>query len=173
MERKHEMNKLHRHLIAAGVLAGAAVAALAQPAPVAPPGAGPRMMAPGEHHGMMEGRFQQFREQRMARRLDELKRILQITPQQEGAWSSWTGALRPAPLQRPDRVEFARMNTPQRIDRLRALRTERNAEMDRKLEATKMFYASLSPEQQRLFDAQSMQLLRGGRGGHGGHHFRG
>jgi periplasmic protein CpxP/Spy len=164
-----EMNKLHRHLLTAGLLAGVGLAALAQPQPVPAPqaGPGPRMMAPGEHRGMMDGRFQQFREQRMAQRFDEFKRILQITPQQEGNWSAWTTALRPAQRQRFDRVEFARMTTPERIDRMRALRAQRNAEMDRKLDATKSFYATLTPDQKRLFDAESPRLLRGARGGHG------
>jgi hypothetical protein len=120
---------------------------------------------------MDPAQMQRMREERMNRRLGELKQILQITPQQEGAWSSWTSALKPTQRQRLDRVEFARMTTPERIDRIRAVRSQRNAEMDKRLEATRTFYAALTPQQQRLFDAQGLRFVRGGEHGrHGGHH---
>ena len=70
-------------------------------------------------------------------------------------------------MQRPDRAEFARLATPERIDRLRALRAARNAEMDKRLDATKSFYAALSSEQKAVFDAVGMRYLGGGKGGHG------
>lgn len=175
------MNKLHLHLVTAGLLATFGLAAVAQTqAPPAPPAGGPYS---GQGPRMMQGpmdpaRMQRFRaerrEQRMAARLGELKQILQITPQQEGAWSTWTSNLRPPQFQRPSRVEFARMTTPERIDRIRALRAQRNAEMDKRLEATKTFYGTLTAEQKRLFDAEGNRFMRGGRGagmrgGRGGH----
>lgn len=167
------MNQLHRHLLTATLLAGFGLAAVAQPQtpPTPPAGPDPGAMMQGDPGRMMDpARFQQMREQRMARRLDELKRILQLTPQQEGAWNTWTAALKPTPHQRPDRAEFARMTTPERIDRIRVLHSQRSAEMDRRLEATKVFYGSLGAEQKRLFDAQGLRLLRGGEGRHGGGH---
>lgn len=169
------MKTLHRHLLTAGLLAGLGIAAVAQtqsPPPTGGPGA-PRMMQ-GERPMMDPARMQQRREQRMARRLDELKRILQITPQQEAAWTTWTTALRPAQFQRPDRAEFARMTTPERVDRMKALRAQRGAEIDKRLDATKTFYAGLNVEQKRLFDAEGMRFMRGGKGGgHHGRHHRG
>ena len=77
---------------------------------------------------------------------------LAITPAQEGAWSTWTAAIKPTPHQRPDRAELQSLTTPERIDRMRALRAQRNAEMDRKMDATKVFYASLNGEQKKVFD---------------------
>ena len=172
------MNKLHRNLLATGLLAGIGLAAVAQtqtpPAPPAGPAAAP--MVQGERRGMSPEQFRARMEERRTQHLGELKRILQVTPQQEAAWTTWTSALTPTQLQRPDRVEFARMTTPERIDRIRALRAQRNAEMDKRLEATKVFYAALTPEQKRLFDAEGMKVLRGMRGGmdgHGGHHRQG
>jgi protein CpxP len=179
------MKSLHRYLLTAGLLAGLGLAAVAQTqSPPAPPaGAGaPRMTQGQGHHATDPAQRQLRRQERMARRLGELKQILQISAQQEGAWTSWTTALRPAQqqLQRPSRVEFARMTTPERIDRVRAVRTQRNAEMDRRLEATKTFYAALTPDQKRLFDAEGMRFVGGMRGGmdgkggrHGGGHHRG
>jgi len=114
---------------------------------------------------MMQDRMARMQEH-AAERQARLKQILQITPAQEGAWSAWIGTLRPGSLQRPDRAEFARLSTPERIDRMRTLRAARAAEMDRRGDATKTFYAALAPAQQKAFDA--LQLER--RWGQGGSH---
>jgi hypothetical protein len=120
---------------------------------------------------MNDGRWQERMQERMNRRLQQLKDTLRITPQQEAAWTAYTTALRPAPRQRPDFGEMARLTTPQRIDRMRALRQQRMSEMDRRAEATKQFYGSLSAEQQRVFDQVSLRMFeRGGRGHGHGHH---
>lgn len=174
------MKSLRRHLLTATLLAGLGVAAIAQsqtpPAPTAGPGAAPQTMQGerGRHHGD-PAQFRARMEERMAKRLGELKQKLQVTPAQEGAWTAWTGALKPANLQRPDRAEFERLTTPERIDRMRALRTQRNAEMDKRFDATKTFYGTLTAEQKKVFDAEGMRFLRGGMGGkrgdhHGGRH---
>ena len=172
------MKSLHRHLLTAGLLAGIGIAAVAQtqtpPAPPAAPNA-PHMQ--GEHRGH-HGDPAQFRarmEERMARRLGQLKAKLQISPAQEGAWSSWTTAMKPTQFQRPDRAEFQRLSTPERIDRIRAQRAQRNAAMDQRFDATKTFYAALNAEQKKVFDAEAMRFMRGGRHGgrgHGGRHQR-
>ena len=65
----------------------------------------------------------------------------------------------------PDRAEMDKLTTPERIDKMRALRTEHmtamNAAMDKREEATKTFYAALNAEQKKVFDAEHM---RGGPG---------
>ena len=43
------------------------------------------------------------------------------------------------------------------------------AEMDRKMDATKTFYAALNGEQKKVFDAESARMLGGGHHGHHGH----
>lgn len=166
------MRSLHRHLIAAALLGALGLGAIAQTQ--TPP--------PGEHRGhMMQGergrhdpaRMEQFRarmQERMAKRLGELKQKLQITSAQEGAWTAWTTAMTPTKTQRPDRAQFASLTTPERIDRMRAHRAQRNADMDKRMDATKAFYATLSAEQKKTFDAEGMRFMRGGkRGGMGGH----
>lgn len=168
------MKPLHKQFVAAAcfaLLGAAAIAQPAQPAVVAP---GPGMMAgPGAMagaHPMMRERAAHWQEHR-AQRDNALKQILQITPAQEGAWNTWIASRQPpATFQRPNRGEFAQLSTPQRIDRMRELRAARNAEMDRRGEATKTFYAALTPAQQKAFDALG---ARGGFGGHGGHHHGG
>jgi protein CpxP len=155
------MNYSPRHLIAAAVLAAVGVVAVAQ-TPVPPPGSQPRME---RQQGFDQARMQQHMQERMARRMAKLKETLQIVPAEEGAWNAWTAAMQPpANWKRPDRSEFERLTTPDRIDRMRALRAERNAMMDRRAEATKSFYATLNPIQKRVFDLATMH----GRGRHGG-----
>lgn len=167
------MKHAHQRLLIAACLAVAGLSAGAQTPPPAGPGQGPgAMMRPG-NPGMMREHMQE----RWTQRLAALKQILQITPAQEGAWNAWTGSMQPSNRQRPNRAELAQLATPERIDRMRALRAERLAEMDRRGDATKTFYAALTPPQQKAFDALSAQRMGhgmggmgGGRGGWGGHH---
>jgi hypothetical protein len=159
-----------KQLIAAIVLAGLGLAAAAQ-APSGPPAGGPGRQDRMERHD--PARMQQFMQARRAHKMARLKETLQIVPAQEGAWAAWTASMQPpANWKRPDRAEFERLTTPERIDRMRALRTERMARMDKRAEATKVFYAALNPIQKRVFDLESAR--RGKRGGHeggrGGHH---
>lgn len=160
-----------RSVIASTVLAACAAAAVAQ-APTSPPAAAqpPAMMR--DNRAQHDQHMQERMQQRMQRRTERLRRILQITPQQENAFNGWITAMRPAAKQRPNRDELARLSTPERIERMKQLRGARMAEMDRRGEATKAFYAQLTPAQQKAFDEISMRFLRGGRGGggHGGHH---
>ena len=168
------MNSRHRQLFASLLLAGFGAAALAQGAPAtSAPGTPPRAEM-REHHGPRDGAaMHQRMEEHFAKRQAMLKQKLAITPQQEGAWNAWTAAVKPAPRnaqQRPDRAAFERMTTPERIDRMRAMRAERQAHMDARANATKVFYAALTPEQQKTFDQVSMRMMGGHRGGHRGHH---
>jgi Spy/CpxP family protein refolding chaperone len=143
------MNQSHKHLIIAGLLATLAFASNAQTPPAAP-GAGPG--AAREHRGFDAARMQEH----MARRQAELKQKLQITPAQEAAWNAYTAAMKPpANFRRPERGEFEKLATPERIDRMRAMHAARAAEMDKRADATKAFYAALSPDQKRVFDAET------------------
>ena len=165
---------IRKHLLTAGLLAGLAASAFAQPAPTAP--------APGRdgqgyaHRQMDPARMQEHRarmEQRMAERMEFFKFKLKVTPAQEGAWTTWSSAMKPAANrpQRPDRAELERLTTPERIDRMRSLRAARQAENDKRMDATKVFYATLNADQKKTFDAASLEMLQhrgGGRGGHGG-----
>lgn len=167
-------------LVLAGLLATVGASAMAQ-APAAPPaGAPPAGMQDGRH-GERMGRHDPAKMQAMmAKRQAEMKAKLKITPAQEGAWTAFTAAMQPpaggmgpgGPGARPtpeQRAEFDKLTTPERIDKMRAMRvqhmTEMTAAMDKRGEATKTFYAALTPEQQKVFDAEHAK--RGGRH-HGG-----
>jgi len=105
-------------------------------------------------------------QQRMEARFAQLKQRLQLTPDQQGAWDSFAAAVRPGPRGPNgharlgfDRQEFARLTTPERLDRLRAMRVQRQADMDRRDDAVKTFYAALTPTQQKVFDRQAMHPM--------------
>jgi hypothetical protein len=55
---------------------------------------------------------------------------------------------------------------------MQARMAERQAAMGQRIEAIKGFYASLTPEQQKVFDSQHMGGMQrtGMKRGHGGHH---
>lgn len=162
------MKNLPKYLLAS-LLAGCGLAAIAQSAAPAGPGrAGPELHAHGDPT-MDPARRQELRQLRMERRLAALKLKLQISGAQEAAWNAWVSAMKPpAQPQRLDRAELERLTTPERIDRLRVVRTARTAEMDRRGDATKAFYGALSADQRKVFDGESLRML--GRGGPRGHH---
>ena len=108
----------------------------------------------------------------MDKRNAELKAKLKITPVQEGAWTAYTTAMKPpadmAKTHDAMRTEMQKLTTPERIDKMKAMRSTRDAEMDKRSDAVKTFYTALTPEQKAVFDA----LHTGGQRGqhHGGRH---
>jgi periplasmic protein CpxP/Spy len=164
------MSAVLKPLLLASLLAGAAFSALAQTPPAGP------MSGPGrEHRGMMHrGPMDPAKMQAMvAKRQAALKETLKITAAQEGAWNAFTSIMQPSADMHKRRMEMRaeiqKLTTPERIDKMRALRTERDAEMDKRANATKTFYAALSPEQQKVFDSRPMR----GADGRGHEHGRG
>lgn len=163
------MKYAHKHLLVAACVAILGLSAGAQTTPAPGPGAGPGY-GPGAMMGHGNpGMMQEYMQHRRAQRQDALKQILQITPAQEGAWNAWIAARQPSNRQRPNPAELAQLTTPERIDRLRALRAERIAAMDRFGDATKTFYAALAAPQQKAFDALTARHMGGGMGMGGRH----
>lgn len=122
------------------------------------------------HHG--KGKMDPAKMQaRMDARHAALKTQLKLTPAQEAAWTAYVANHKPAAGMKgmaaamPD---LTTLTTPERLDKMKELRaqhmSERTAAMDQRAEVTKTFYAVLTPEQQKVFDAQTMQ----GRGSHKG-----
>ena len=159
--------QLPRRFAAATVIAALALPALAQQPPAAGAAAPQGHHQAGERHQRHHGDHAQHR----AQRLDALKARLHLTAAQEPAWTAFTTALQPGERPaRPDRKEWAQFTTPERIDRMRALRAQHAAEADRRGEATKAFYATLTPEQQKTFDAQAHHPHRGAKDAKHRHH---
>ena len=69
-------------------------------------------------------------------------------------------------------IVIAKMSTPERLDAMQAQRerhrAEREAAMKTRNQAVKTFYATLEPDQKKVFDALSMRwmgaMMRGGQG---------
>jgi hypothetical protein len=101
-----------------------------------------------------------------AQNAGELHAALHLTLEQETAWRAYQQALE------PDRVSQARhssaqmmmaaLPTPRRIDLIDANMQADVEQMHRQGEATKAFYASLTPEQQRVFDRETLPAPGGG-----------
>jgi hypothetical protein len=175
------MNLSRKNLLWAGLLASATFAssgAFAQApaaAPVPPAAEAQAGTAPAPQHKRMDPaqRFERMQADR-AQRMAALKQKLQLTPAQEGPWTSFAAAHQPpdraARQARPDPAELAKLTTPQRLDRMQARQAERAAMFAKRADATRSFYAALSPEQQKTFDAESMRLWQHRHGGHHGHH---
>ena len=150
----------------AGLLALSGFAALAQ---MPSSGGHAGMMAAsadGMHHGMRH-RDPARMQARMDKHAAELKARLKLTPAQEGAWTTFVAAHKmPADTmaKRPDPAAIEKLSTPERLERMKALRSQHMAAMDQRDEATKVFYATLAPEQQKVFDATAMP--KQGRAGH-------
>lgn len=129
--------------VLAAALAAVTFASQAQPSTDAkPPESGDR-----------PARMQERARQHVARRAAELKAQLKLSAEQESAWATYLAAMKPParPVQ-PSAEDVARMTTPERLDRLRELRKQRDAEFDQREAATRTFYAALTAEQKKIFD---------------------
>lgn len=170
-----------KHLVIAGLLASAGFATVAQPMGPGGGAGGPMMGAssPMQQGGKMgmRGKMDPAKmEAMMTKRLADLKAKLKITGEQEAAWTSFTTAMKPPVAMDPkraDRAEMDKLTTPERIDKMRALRDQQHKDMQVAMEqrdqATKTFYATLSAEQKKTFDAQHLRMAgdHGRKGPHG------
>lgn len=178
-------------LVLTGLLAGAGFATFAQTAPAPDAAARPPMMGASGPSGGMEdgggpmgvrGHMDTAKiEAMVAKHQAAMKAKLKITADQEGAWTTFTTAMKPPVSwmdhKRPDRAEMEKLTTPERIDKMHALRAQHmadmNAAMDKRDDTTKAFYAVLSANQKKIFDAEHARMggprgeHRHGDGGHG------
>lgn len=145
------MKPVFKTVLLTGLLAS--ITALSQAQPAAGQGPGPGSPGPaGDRRGHMQERMQE----RMSQREAELKSKLKLTAAQEDGWNTFVAAMKPpANIKRPDRAEIAKLATPERLDKMRELRKQRDAEMDKREDATRTFYATLSAEQKKIFDANT------------------
>jgi hypothetical protein len=121
-----------------------------------------RVMAMRRHHGM--GGMGPMGEHRMdpaahAKRLSEL---LQLRPDQQPALQAFVASMRPpegGPADHGDgergknHEKLAAMTTPERLDWMAARMNEHMARFQKHAEAVKRFYAALSPDQRKAFEA--------------------
>lgn len=136
-------------------------------------GSGSSMQGYGMNNDRMGNRDPDRMQAMMEKRDAVLKAQLKLTPAQEGAWNTFVEARQPATMQtmpqRPDPVDMANLTTPERLDKMKEMRTERMstmyAAMDKRDAATRAFYAELTPDQQKVFDVAAMTGQGRDRGG--------
>ncbi|WP_374348610.1 Spy/CpxP family protein refolding chaperone [Phenylobacterium sp.] len=150
-------------LLGASILTlGAAGVAIAQP----PPGG----MGEAHGHGPMGGMPGMDPAKRGERMAGHLRDVLQLTPAQEPALQAFIAAMKPPEggleKMRGEREKMAGLTTPQRLDAMQAHRAEREAAMDKRMQAIRTFYAQLNPAQKKAFDALPPPGM-GGRHGQG------
>lgn len=154
------MKPIRTSLIAAGLALALGSTAFAQPGPMA-------------GTGMPQARPEQMREhmrerstERHTRHLTELKAKLKLDAGQESAWKTFADAMQPpaAPPVRFDRAAMEKLTTPERIDQMQALHAQREADMKKRGDATKAFYAGLNTEQKKTFDLETARHMHQGAG---------
>ena len=153
---KSKQGSFTKRAVLAGLIAGSGILAASAYAVSADNAAGtPRC----EAHPLQKGEARW--DDRRAAHLAELKEKLALTAEQEAAWNTFTestepGAHHPGIDRKAMREEFEKLSTPERLDRMQAMSDLRRARMAERAGAIKTFYAQLSPEQQRVFDAEAM-----------------
>ena len=156
------MTSRFKPTLLAGLLALTGVAALAQ-MPMSGSHAGMMTGHGGGMYGDMHDGMRRMDPARMRARMDkhaaELKARLKLTQAQEAAWATFVAAHKmPADMMamRSDRAALDKLSTPERLERMKTMRSQHMAAMDQRDEATRVFYATLTPEQQKVFDASAM-----------------
>jgi len=114
---------------------------------------------PGMH--AMHDKDDEHMGNRMKHHMQKLKIELKLTPEQEPAWAAMASAMTPtARPPRPDRAEMEKLSMPERLDKMKQIMSQhhdaRMAEMDKHAAAVKTFYAVLTPEQKKTFDAKAI-----------------
>jgi periplasmic protein CpxP/Spy len=188
-------------LFAAAALASVSTLALA---PAAPAGGPPS----AEQRAAWKAKAEQRMHEHMEMHARHLHDLLQLRPDQDAALQSLLAAFAPSHVDQmgdhhmgpgaPGHMDhhmgpgadghddLAKLTTPERLDKMATMMAEhtarRQAEFQKHAEAIKAFYAVLSPEQKRAFDAMPQHLFGGMHGHHGdggeghggwGHHMGG
>jgi hypothetical protein len=101
-----------------------------------------------------------FAQQSSWQALDRLQNDLQLTPSQQSAWDAFAKAYSPDPeeiaKQQRSEASMSTLNGPQRVDLAIELAKSDLAELQHRGDALKAFYATLSPEQQKKFDRDTL-----------------
>lgn len=92
---------------------------------------------------------------------NRLHSALRLRPDQEGAWRSFEQASMPSEQEDARRQDafqrMGQMRAPQRMDLSIQMMRSDLQEMERRGEALKAFYGTLSPDQQAIFDRETMR----------------
>lgn len=123
-------------------------------------GAGP---CQGQRGAMRERAARMFEDRQIV-----LHERLELTSEQEAAWQRYTEKMKPAAgHELPDARTDEQLSAPARLEAALAAMKAHQDRMAERLAAVKEFYAVLTPEQQKIFDAEFHPPLK-----RFGHHHR-
>jgi hypothetical protein len=134
-----------------------------QPMHPMPPGAMfMQGMIPPQMTEQRMAQMQSRRAEHRSKRLQELKVFLQLQDNQEADWSTFSAALQttmtpPSPM---NPAEIEKLTTPERIDKMMVMKAAREAQINSRMNAVKTFYASLNPQQQKVFDTHASKAMK-------------
>ncbi|SDK34733.1 LTXXQ motif family protein [Methylophilus rhizosphaerae] len=109
-------------------------------------------------HGCGKGHFskanwQEHRQEFFQKHQERLHTVLQLTAAQENAWKTYQDQIKPeVKTEHPDRQAFAKLTTPERLDKLEAWDKSRDAHTAQRDKAIRTFYAQLNDAQKKVFD---------------------
>jgi periplasmic protein CpxP/Spy len=90
--------------------------------------------------------------------LETLKSDLKLTANQEAAWTEWAGKIKEDSkgweTKRKEVESWSNLPMPVRMEKMLAFSKEHIATQEAHLEATKIFYATLSLDQRKIFDKE-------------------
>jgi periplasmic protein CpxP/Spy len=126
------------------------------------------------HHGWDRAGMEQMRAKREAARADDMAVLLGLRADQRPAFDRYLASMRPmqgGPDGKPggsmDHPRMEEMALPARLDAMQAEVDRHDAMAKQRIAATRTFYASLTPDQQRRFEALD-HLRHDHMGHHGG-----
>ena len=92
--------------------------------------------------------------------LNALRNALHLTPSQQDAWTAYAASIAtPAAAQQRRRAAadlFPTLPAPRRFDLMEAEMRQELTELHQQSVALETFYATLTPDQQRIFDKQTL-----------------
>lgn len=151
------MNKTRKIIVTA--LASAGIALAAAPAFAFKGGYGC-----GGGYMMDDGPRAERMKEYMELRHERLHKDLKLTAAQEPAWKAFTEQAGPKQVMtQEDWAAMEKMNAPERMEAMLKFSKQRQEAMGERLAALKTFYATLTPEQQKVFDKHSSGPM-GGKG---------
>jgi protein CpxP len=152
------MNKFRKSLlIGATVLSLGSSAFIVNAQTTAAEQSGPDRAASGGHKWHGGAKSPEHMKEKMAKRQAELHDKLKLNASQEAEWNRYIAAITPTNMgKHPDRAEWQKLSAPERMEKQLAMMKEREARMASRLAATKTFYATLTPEQQKIFNENVM-----------------
>ncbi len=151
------MKVFHKHLLTGLVVFGLGASVLAADTNVCDP-IGPGY-GRGRGMGMMDGQDGTKLTERMQQRMNQRQAVLhdklKLSAEQEVAWKAFVAGASPRATEMwKNRAEMAKLSTPERMEKMLGFMKEREANMTVRLVELKKFYAVLTPEQQKIFDAE-------------------